>query len=65
MSTKIDSYKVKIDVCKTLMPPPQHIENSLDHCLDLSPTDLNIEKSRLLINDYLPTKFDTSGAKRS
>ena len=29
------------------------------------PTDLNINKGHLLIKDYLPTKFEASGAKRS
>ena len=29
------------------------------------PTDLNINRDHLLIKDYLPTKFEASGAKRS
>ena len=33
--------------------------------LDLWPTDLNINRGHLLIQDYLPTKFEPSGAKRS
>ena len=33
--------------------------------LDLWPTDLNINRGHLLIKDYLPTKFESSGAKRS
>ena len=33
--------------------------------LDLWPIDLNINRSHLLIKDYLPTKFEVSGAKRS
>ena len=33
--------------------------------LDLWPTDLNINRDHLLIKDYLPTKFEASGAKRS
>ena len=33
--------------------------------LDLWPTDLNINRGHLLIKDYLPTKFEASGAKRS
>ena len=30
---------------------------------DLWPTDLNINRDHLLIKDYLPTKFEASGAK--
>ena len=33
--------------------------------LDLWPTDLNINRGHLLIKDYLTTKFEASGAKRS
>ena len=33
--------------------------------LDLWPTDMNIKKDHLLIKDYLPTKFEFSGAKSS
>ena len=33
--------------------------------LDLWPTDLNINRGHLLIKDYLRTKFEASGAKRS
>ena len=33
--------------------------------LDLWPADLNINRGHLLIQDYLPTKFEASGAKRS
>ena len=33
--------------------------------LDLWPTDLNINRGHVLIKDYLPTKFEASGAKRS
>ena len=32
--------------------------------LDLWPTDLKINRDHLLIKDYLPTKFEASGAKR-
>ena len=32
--------------------------------LDLWPTDLNINRDHLLTKDYLPTKFEASGAKR-
>ena len=33
--------------------------------LDLWPTDLKINRDHLLIKDYLPTKFEASGAKPS
>ena len=33
--------------------------------LDLWPTDLNINRGHVLIKDYLPTKIEASGAKRS
>ena len=33
--------------------------------LDLRPTDLNDNRGHVLIKDYLPTKFEVSGAKRS
>ena len=33
--------------------------------LDLWPTDLTINRGHLLIKDYLPTKFEAYGAKRS
>ena len=33
--------------------------------LDLWPTDLTITRDHLLVKDYLPTKFEASGAKRS
>ena len=45
----------------TNAPLPQLIENRLD----LRPTNLNIDRGHLLIKDYLPTKFEASGAKRS
>ena len=35
------------------------------HDLDLWPTDLTINRDHLLTKDYLPTKFEASGAKRS
>ena len=59
-------FEKKIDVCETLMPPFPNISRiGLTFDLDLSPTDLNIERGHLLIKDYLPTKFEASGAKRS
>ena len=33
--------------------------------LDLWPTDLNINRDHLLLKDYLPTKFEAPGRKRS
>ena len=55
-----------IDVCVTLMPPfPNLSRIGLTFNLDLWPTNLNIDRGHLLIKDYLPTKFDASGAKRS
>ena len=45
----------------TNAPLPQLIENRLD----LWPTNLNIDRGHLLIKDYLPTKFEDSGAKHS
>ena len=33
--------------------------------LDLSSTNLNIIRGHLLIKDYLPTKFEACGEKRS
>ena len=36
-----------------------------DFDLDLWPTELKINRSHLLIKDYLPTKFEASGAQRS
>ena len=35
------------------------------HDFDLWPTDLKINRDHLLTKDYLPTKFEASGAKRS
>ena len=55
-----------IAVCKTLMPPFPNIERKgLTFDTDLWPTDLNINRGHVLIKDYLPTKFEASGAKRS
>ena len=56
----------KIDVCETLMPPFSSISRlGLTFDLDLSSTELNIDKGHLLNKNYLPTKFEVSGAKRS
>ena len=55
-----------IDVCKTLMPPFPNIwmiGSTFDP--DLWPTDLSINRDHLLNKDYLPTKIEASGAKRS
>ena len=55
-----------IDVCKTLMPPfPNIWIIGLTFDLDLWPTDLNSNMDHLLMQDYLPTKFEVSEAKRS
>ena len=35
-----------------------------DMTFDLGPSDLTINRDHLLIKDYLPTKFEASGAKR-
>ena len=57
---------VNIAVCKTVMPPfPNIWRIGLTFDTDLWPTDLNINRGHLLIKDYLPTKFEASGAKRS
>ena len=40
-------------------------ETEMTFDLDLWPTDLIINRDHLLINGYLPTKFEASGAKRS
>ena len=48
------------------MPPfPNMWRVGLTFDLDLWPTDLTINKDHLLIKDYLPTKFEASGAERS
>ena len=55
-----------IDVCETLMPTfPNLSRIGLTFDLELSPTDLDIKRGYLLIKDYLPTKFEASGAKCS
>ena len=45
------------------------LELSVAQCVgdwhDLWPTDLNINRGHLLIKDYLRTKFEASGTKRS
>ena len=38
-------------------------ETNIPFDLDLWPTDMNINRDHLLIKDYLPTKFEASGAK--
>ena len=54
-------FSINIDVCETLMPPFPNMTFDLD----LWPTDLKINRDHLLIKDYLPTKFEASGAKPS
>ena len=46
------------------MPPFPNISR-IGLTFDLSPTDLNIDRGHLLIKDFLPTKFEASGLKRS
>ena len=41
------------------------LETDMTFDLDLWPSELNINRDYLLIKDYLPTKFEASGAKRS
>ena len=68
-TTKIGSPRIKSIsqyakysyLWNTNAPLPQHIKKRLD----LWPTDLVINRDHLLIKDYLPTKFEASGAKRS
>ena len=47
---------INIDVCETLMPPSPTWPLTLN---------LQINRDHLLIKDYLPTKFEASGAKPS
>ena len=48
------------------MPPfPNMRRVGLTFNLDLWPTDLNVNRDHVLIKDYLPTKFEASGAKCS
>ena len=47
------------------MTPFPNIWICLTFDLDLCSTDLNINRDHLLIMDYLPTKFEAYGAKRS
>ena len=57
---------INIAVCKTKMPAFPNIRRvGLTFDLDLLPTDLNVHRDHLLIKDYLPTKFEASGAKCS
>ena len=54
------------DVCETLMPPFPNISRiGLTFDLDLSPTDLIIDRGHLLIKDFQPTMFEASAAKHS
>ena len=47
------------------MPPFPNIRRvGLTFDLDLWPNDQNVNRDHLLIKDYLPTKFEASGAKR-
>ena len=63
----LDSNQVlKIDNCKTFMPPfPNIWRIGLTIDLDLWSTALNINRDHLLIKDYPPTKFEASWSIRS
>ena len=52
---------------KVLLSYPLHKiwKTDMTFDLDLWPTDLTINRDHLLVKDYLPTKFEASGAKRS
>ena len=50
---------------KHICPFPNLSRIGLTFDLDLSPTDLDIDRDHLLIKDYLPTKFEAPRAKRS
>ena len=52
---------------KALLSYPLHKvwETDMTFDLDLWPTDPTINRDHLLIKDYLPTKFEACGAKRS
>ena len=52
---------------KALLSYPLHKvwETDMTFDLELWPTDLTINRDHLLTKDYLPTKFEASGAKRS
>ena len=66
LSTVIANYRIKTDVSERLMPPFPNIRRiGLTFDLDLSTTDLNIDKSHVLIKDYLSTEIEVCGAKRS
>ena len=57
---------MKMDICEILMPPFPNISRiGLTFDLDLSPTDLNIDRGHVLIKDYLPTKIEAYEAKHS
>ena len=60
------TYYENIAVCKTQITPFPNIRRvGLTFDLDLWPTDLNVNRDHLVIKDYLPTKFEASGAKCS
>ena len=50
---------------KYLCPPPKHIRIGLTFDLDLTPTDLTINRDHLLIKNYPPIKFEASGSTSS
>ena len=63
----LSTYQVWNFWGKAFLSYPLHKvwETDMTFDLDLWPTDLNINRDHLLIKDYLPTKFEASGAKRS
>ena len=62
----LSTYQVWSFWGKALLSYPLHKvwETDMTFDLDLRPTDLTINRDHLLIKDYLPTKFEASGAKR-
>ena len=58
-----EKFKMKIDICKTLKSPFPNIWTiGLTFDPDHWPTDPSIIRDHLLNKDYLPTKFEASGA---
>ena len=53
------NIELKKDVCETLLPPfPNIMRIVLTFDLELSPTDVNINRGHLPMKDHLPTKFE-------
>ena len=75
-SSRTSTYQFWTSTCqfwsfwgKAFLSYPLHkvwkTDMTFDLDLDLWPTDLTIPRDHLLIKDYLPTKFEASGEKRS